>query len=55
MFAISNATSEGSPSQFQYFVQQGMLQALGKMLVNQDAKTLSIVLEGISNILEAGK
>ena len=55
VWAVSNATSQATPEQFKYFVQAGMLQALGTVLEMPDAKTLTVSLEGISFILKAGQ
>ena len=55
VWAVSNATSQATPEQFKYFVQAGMLQALGTVLDFQDPKTLTVSLEGINFILKAGQ
>ena len=55
VWAVSNATSQATPEQFKYLTEKGILQALGTVLDCQDAKTLTVSLEGIAYILRAGK
>ena len=54
VWAVSNATSQATPEQFKFFVEKGILQALGTVLEIQDAKTLTVSLEGIAYVLKAG-
>ena len=54
VWAVSNATSQATAEQFKFFVDKGILQALGGILDLPDAKTLTVSLEGISYILNAG-
>ena len=55
VWALSNATSQGTTDQFRYFVEQGMMQALGTVLQIQDPKVITVALEGINYILKAGQ
>jgi len=53
-WAMSNATSGGTPDQIIYLVQQGAIAALCNLLNAQDAKIITVVLEGLDNILKVG-
>jgi len=53
-WAISNATSGGSPEQIKYLVTCGCLKPLCDLLSCGDAKTILVALEGIENILKVG-
>lgn len=54
-WAISNAASGGSSDQIQYLVSRGCLEPLCNVLTYQDAGLVYRCLEGLQNILEAGK
>lgn len=53
-WAISNATSGGSPEQILHLVHQGCIRPLCDLLTVQDAKIISVALEGLENILKVG-
>uniref|UniRef100_A0A0D9X349 Importin subunit alpha n=1 Tax=Leersia perrieri TaxID=77586 RepID=A0A0D9X349_9ORYZ len=54
-WAISNAASGGSSDQIQYLVSRGCLEPLCNVLTYQDDDLVYSCLEGLQNILEAGK
>jgi len=54
-WAISNATSGGSPIQIKFLVQQGCIRPLCDLLMVQDAKIITVALEGLENILKVGE
>mmetsp|Transcript_30043 Transcript_30043/g.35700 ORF Transcript_30043/g.35700 Transcript_30043/m.35700 type:complete len:543 (-) Transcript_30043:953-2581(-) len=54
-WAISNATSGGNSSQIKYLVQQGCISPLCDLLNVNDAKIVTIALEGLENILKVGQ
>jgi hypothetical protein len=49
-WAISNATSGGSPAQIKFLVQQGCIRPLCDLLTVNDAKIVTIALEGLENV-----
>lgn len=51
-WAVSNATSGGTADQILYLVQQGSIAALCNLLTAQDSKIITVVLEGLENILK---
>jgi cytosine/adenosine deaminase-related metal-dependent hydrolase len=53
-WAISNATSGGTPDQIIYLVQQGAIAALCGLLTSSDSKIVTVVLKGLDNILKVG-
>lgn len=53
-WAISNATSGGNAMQMKYLVQQGCIRPLCDLLTVNDAKIVTIALEGLENILKVG-
>lgn len=53
-WAISNATSGGNPLQIKFLVSQGCIRPLCDLLTVNDAKIVSIALEGLENILKVG-
>jgi len=53
-WAISNATSGGSPEQIKFLVQQGCVPPLAELLNVQDPKIIIVALEGLENILKIG-
>jgi hypothetical protein len=52
-WAISNATSGGSPAQIKFLVQQGCIRPLCDLLTVNDAKIVTIALEGLENVSSA--
>jgi len=54
-WAISNATSGGTPQQIKYLVQQGCIKPLCDLLTFQDARIVTVALEGLENILKVGE
>jgi len=54
-WAISNATSGGSPQQIKFLVQQGCIRPLCDLLTVNDVKIVTIALEGLENILKTGE
>jgi len=54
-WAISNATSGGNPHQLKFLVSQGCIRPLCDLLTVNDAKIVSIALEGLENILKVGE
>lgn len=54
-WAISNATSGGSPQQIKFLVTQGCIRPLCDLLTVNDAKIVTIALEGLENILKIGQ
>lgn len=54
-WAISNATSGGNPHQIKFLVSQGCIRPLCDLLTVNDAKIVSIALEGLENILKVGE
>eukprot|EP00586_Coscinodiscus_wailesii_P000077 CAMPEP_0172478006 /NCGR_PEP_ID=MMETSP1066-20121228/1680_1 /TAXON_ID=671091 /ORGANISM="Coscinodiscus wailesii, Strain CCMP2513" /LENGTH=564 /DNA_ID=CAMNT_0013237173 /DNA_START=29 /DNA_END=1723 /DNA_ORIENTATION=- len=53
-WAISNATSGGNAEQIKFLVQQGCIRPLCDLLTVNDAKIVTIALEGLENILKVG-
>lgn len=49
-WAISNATSGGSPAQIKFLVTQGCIRPLCDLLTVNDAKIVTIALEGLENV-----
>ncbi|KAF0920702.1 hypothetical protein E2562_036405 [Oryza meyeriana var. granulata] len=54
-WAISNATSGGTPDQIEYLVSQGCIKPLCDLLNHKDSKIVSICLDGLDNILSVGE
>lgn len=54
-WAISNATSGGTTDQILYVVYHGAISALCTLLNVSDVKIITVALEGLENILKAGK
>jgi len=54
-WAISNATSGGNAHQLKFLVTQGCIRPLCDLLTVNDAKFVSIALEGLENILKVGE
>jgi importin subunit alpha-6/7 len=54
-WAISNATSGGSPQQIKYLVAQGCIEPLCNLLSVHDNRIVSVALEGLENILRVGE
>lgn len=51
-WAISNATSGGTPEQIKHLVEQGCIKPLCDLLTVEDNKIISVALEGLENILK---
>jgi importin subunit alpha-6/7 len=49
-WAISNATSGGSPEQIRYLVDQGCIKPLCDLLTASDARIVTVALEGLENV-----
>jgi hypothetical protein len=54
-WAISNATSGGTPEQIRYLVNQGCIKPLCDLLGCNDARIITVALEGLENILKVGE
>lgn len=54
-WAISNATSGGSSTQIRFLAESGVIPALANLFSCTDPKIIMVALEGIENILRAGK
>mmetsp|Transcript_16449 Transcript_16449/g.22734 ORF Transcript_16449/g.22734 Transcript_16449/m.22734 type:complete len:539 (-) Transcript_16449:1077-2693(-) len=54
-WAISNATSGGTHQQIKYLVQMGCIKPLCDLLTCQDARIVTVALEGLENILKVGE
>ncbi|KAH9313009.1 hypothetical protein KI387_028044, partial [Taxus chinensis] len=54
-WAISNATSSGSPEQIMYLVSQGCIKPLCDLLGCTDPRIVAVCLEAIENILKVGE
>lgn len=54
-WAISNATSGGNPAQIRFLAETGVIPALCGLFSCTDPKIVMVALEGIENILRAGK
>ena len=55
VWAVSNATAAATFVQFQILVQKGILRALCSVLKLKEPRVLAVALEGITNVLNAGK
>eukprot|EP00976_Prorocentrum_cordatum_P019959 404483-Prorocentrum_minimum.AAC.1 len=54
-WAISNATSGGTHAQIKYLVSQGCIKPLCDLMTCQDARIVTVALEGLENILKVGE
>jgi len=54
-WAISNATSGGTHAQIKYLVSHGCIKPLCDLLNCQDARIVTVALEGLENILKVGE
>ncbi|KAE9446662.1 hypothetical protein C3L33_21429, partial [Rhododendron williamsianum] len=54
-WAISNATSGGSPEQIRYLASQGCIKPLCDLLICPDPRIVTVCLEGLENILKVGE
>jgi importin subunit alpha-6/7 len=54
-WAVSNATSGGSPDQILYLASQGAIPPLSQLLSVPDHRVITVALEGLENILRAGR
>lgn len=54
-WALSNATSSGTDEQLEYLVDQGCIPPLCDLFRFPEPKVVSVALEGIENILKAGR
>ena len=55
VWAVSNCTAGSSPQQFHALVSKGILRALCSVLTMKEPRILAVALEGIENVLKAGK
>ena len=55
VWAVSNCTAGATFEQFTALVEKGILKALTSVLKMREARILAVALEGIENILKAGK
>ena len=55
MWAVSNCTAGATFEQFNSLVEKNILKALSSVLQMKEARILAVALEGIENILKAGK
>lgn len=55
VWAVSNCTAGATFAQFVSLVEKGILKALTTVLKMREARILAVALEGIENILKAGK
>lgn len=55
VWAVSNCTAAATPNQFQTLVEKGILTALCSVLSIKEPRILAVALEGIENVLRAGK
>ena len=55
VWAVSNCTAGANIQQFIALVDKGILKALSTVLKMKEARILAVALEGIENILKAGK
>lgn len=54
-WAITNATSGGTPEQVRYLAEQGCIAPLCELLTVMDAKIVQVALNGLENILRLGE
>lgn len=54
-WAVSNATSGGTDQQIHFLVRQGAIPAMCNLLSSADPKMVMVAMEGVENILKAGK
>ncbi|KAL0375844.1 UNVERIFIED_CONTAM: Importin subunit alpha-4 [Sesamum calycinum] len=54
-WAISNATSGGSPEQIRFLASQGCIKPLCDLLICPDPRIVTVCLEGLENILKVGE
>ena len=55
VWAVSNSTAGASAEQFAILVEKSILKALCSVLTMKDPRILAVALEGIENVLKAGK
>lgn len=55
VWAVSNCTAGATHEQFNALVEKGILKALATVLKMKEARVLAVALEGIDNVLKAGK
>lgn len=55
VWGVSNCTAGATFSQFSALVEKGILLALSSVLKMREARILAVALEGIENVLKAGK
>ena len=55
VWAVSNSTAGASTEQFEVLVEKGIMKALCSVLTMKDPRILAVALEGIENVLKAGK
>jgi len=55
VWAVSNCTAAATPQQFHALVEKGIMRALCSVLTMKEPRILAVALEGIENVLKAGK
>ncbi len=53
-WAISNATSRGTPARIKFLVQQGCIRALCDLLADERSRLVGAALDGLESILKVG-
>ena len=54
-WALTNATSGGTPEQIRYLAEQNCIHPLCELLTVMDAKIIQVALNGLENILRLGE
>jgi len=54
-WALSNATSGGSPDQIRYMVDQGLIEPMCELLQCADPRIILVALEALENLLKVGE
>jgi len=54
-WAITNATSGGTPQQIKYLVQRGCIKPMCDLLTSLDTRIIMVALNGLENILREGQ
>ncbi len=53
-WALSNATSGGTPTQIKFLVSQGCIRPICDLLTASDAKIVKVALDGLASIMKVG-